>query len=85
MARSDISGYCTKLKREPVGGKNNDLETNSSHKNIEDLHRPASEFKKGYEARTNLVKVENGNLFGDLLSILNKRRNYFSHLLNKVG
>jgi hypothetical protein len=37
---------------------NNDLETNSKHKNIEDLHRSASKFKKSYEARTNLVKGE---------------------------
>jgi hypothetical protein len=47
--------------------------------------RPASKIKKGYEARTNLVKGEKGNLFGDLLSILNKWRNCFSHVLNKGG
>jgi hypothetical protein len=46
-----------KLKRKHVE-KNNDLETNCNHKNIEDLQRSASKFKKGYEARTNLVKGE---------------------------
>jgi hypothetical protein len=40
-----------------------ELETNSTIKNIEDLYRGMNDFKKGYQPRTNLVKDEKG-LFG---------------------
>jgi hypothetical protein len=78
----DISGYHGQTKEGICGEKNNDLETNSNNKNDEDLHRPASKFSEGYEARTNLVKGEKGNLFGVMLRFWNVWRNYFSHLLD---
>jgi hypothetical protein len=42
----------------------------SKNKNIRDLHRGIYEFKKGYQPRTNLVKVENGDLLADSHNIL---------------
>ena len=39
-----------------------DLETNSKIKNIRDLYRGISDFKKGYQPRTNTVKDETGDL-----------------------
>ena len=39
-----------------------DLETNSKNKNIRDLYRGISDFKKGYQPRTNTVKDETGDL-----------------------
>ena len=39
-----------------------DLETNSKIKNIGDLYRGISDFKKGYQPRTNIVKDETGDL-----------------------
>jgi hypothetical protein len=39
-------------------------------------------FKKGYQARTNLVKDKKGDLPADSHNILNGRENYFSQLLN---
>ena len=39
-----------------------DLETNSKIKYIRDLYRGISDFKKGYQPRTNIVKDETGDL-----------------------
>ena len=47
-----------------------DLETNSKVKNIRDLYRGISDFKKGYQPRTNIVKDEKCNLVADCHSIL---------------
>ena len=59
-----------------------ELETNSKIKNVRDLYRGINDFKKGYQPRTNIVKDEKGNLIADSHSILDRWRNYFSHLLN---
>jgi hypothetical protein len=50
----DISG--TKRK-EYLKAKVNELETNSKNKNIRDLFRGISDFKRGYQPRTNVVKM----------------------------
>jgi hypothetical protein len=49
--------YKTK-KREHVKYKINELETNSKNKNIRDIHTAKNYFKKGYQPRTNLVKMK---------------------------
>jgi hypothetical protein len=41
-----------------------------------------NEFKRGYQSRNNLVKDDNGVMLADSHNILNRRRNYFSQLLN---
>jgi hypothetical protein len=41
-----------------------------------------SDFKKGYQPVTNIVKDEKGDLVADCHSILTRWRNYFSQLLN---
>ena len=37
-----------------------ELETNSKNKNVRDLCRDISDFKKGYQPRTSIVKTEKG-------------------------
>ena len=44
-----------------------------------------SDFKKGYQPRTDIVKDEKGDLVADSHSILARWRNYFSQLLNVHG
>jgi hypothetical protein len=44
-----------------------------------------TEFKKGYQPRTNLVKDERGDPLVDPHKILNRWRNYFCQLLNVQG
>jgi hypothetical protein len=39
-----------------------DLETNSKIKNIRDLYRGISDFKKGYQTRTTIVNEGTGDL-----------------------
>ena len=49
------------------------------------MYRDINEFTKGYQPRTNIVKVEKGDMVADSHSILARRRNYFSQLLNVHG
>ena len=46
------------------------------------MYRGISDFKKGYQPRTNIVNLEKGVLFADCHSILARWRNHFSPLLN---
>jgi len=47
---------------EYLKAKIEELETNSMTKNVRDLYRGISDFKKGYQPRTNIVKVRKGDL-----------------------
>jgi hypothetical protein len=46
------------------------------------LFRGINEFKKGYQARINIMKDENGNLVADPQSVLNGWKNFFNQVLN---
>jgi len=46
------------------------------------LYRDISDFQKGYQPRTNIVKNQKGDLVADSHSILARWRNPFSQLLN---
>jgi hypothetical protein len=63
----------------------NELETNSKNKNIRDLYRSITYFKKGYKPRTNMIKDEKRDLVTDSQSMLARWRNHFSQLLNVHG
>jgi len=63
-------------------GCQEELETNSKVNNVRDLYRGISDFKKGYQPRTIIVKDDKGELFADPHSIMARWRNYFSQLLN---
>jgi len=76
---ADILG---KKKTAYQKAKFQELETNSKVNNVRDLHRCSIDFKKGYQARTLLVKDEKGELVADPHSIMARWRNYFSQLLN---
>jgi hypothetical protein len=70
---------------EYLKGKITDIELNSKNKNIRDLYRGITEFKKGYQPRTNLVKDGRGDLLADPQKILTRWKNYFCQLLNVQG
>jgi hypothetical protein len=65
--------------------KLNELETNSKNKNMRDLYMGISDFKTGYQPRTNVVEHEEGDLIGKSHSTLAGWRNHFSQLLNIHG
>ncbi|KDR17943.1 hypothetical protein L798_08158 [Zootermopsis nevadensis] len=69
-------------KREYLKGKIAVLETNNKEKKIRDLYRSISNFKKGYQPQTNLVKDDNGYFLADSIKIVNRWKNFFSELLN---
>jgi hypothetical protein len=48
-------------------------------------YRGITEFKKGYQPKTHLVKDERGDLLADPQKILTRRKNYFCQLLNVQG
>jgi hypothetical protein len=80
--RREASRHLRNKKREYFKDKINGLESNSKNKNIRDLYRGITEFKKGYKPRTNLVKDEKGDLLADSDKIVNRWMNYFCQLLN---
>ena len=49
------------------------------------MYRSISDFKNGYQPRTNIRKDEKGDLVADSYSIVASWRNYFSQLLNVHG
>ena len=49
------------------------------------MYRGISDFKKGYQPRTNIVKDEKGDLVTGSYSILARWQEYFSQLLNVHG
>ena len=49
------------------------------------MYRGISDFKKGYQPRTNIVKDEKVDLVAESHSILARWRNYFSQLFNVRG
>ena len=83
--RCEASGHFRNKKKAYLKAKFEELETNSKIKNIRDLYRGISDFKKGYQPRTNIVKDEKADLVADSQSILVRWRNYFSQLLNVHG
>jgi hypothetical protein len=46
-----------------------ELAANSKTKNIRDMYRGISYFKRGYQPRSNLVKDKNGDLLADSRNI----------------
>jgi hypothetical protein len=84
-AKQEASRHFKNKKREYLKAKINELEINSKNKNTRELFRGISDFKKGYQPRTNIVKDEKGDLVADSHSILTRWRNYFSQLLNVHG
>ena len=64
-ARREASKHFRYMKKEYFKAKIDGLETNSRIKNIRDLYRGISDFKKGYQPRTNIVWNEKGDLVAD--------------------
>ena len=56
--RREASRHFRNKNKAYLKAKIEDLETNSKIKNIRDLYRSISDFKKGYQPRTNIVKDE---------------------------
>ena len=68
--RHEASRHFRNKKKAYLKAKIEDLETNSKIKNIRDLYRSISDFTKGYQHRTNIVKEETGDLVTGSYSIL---------------
>jgi hypothetical protein len=83
--RREDSRHFRKKKREYLKDKITEIELNSKSKNIRDLYRGITEFKKGYQPKTNLVRDERGDLLADPQKNLTRWKNYFSQLLNVQG
>jgi hypothetical protein len=59
-------------RKQYLKGIINKLETNNKNRNIRDLYRGISEFKKGYQPRINIEKDENHNLLTDPHNVLSR-------------
>ena len=83
--RREVSRHFRNKKKANLRAKIEELETNSKIKNIRDIYRGISDFKKGYQPRCNIVKDEKGDLVADSHSTVARWRNYFSQLFNVHG
>jgi hypothetical protein len=63
--RRKASIHFRNKEREYLKDRITDIELNSKNKNTRDLYRGITEFKKGYQPKTNLVKDERGDLLAD--------------------
>ena len=61
------------------------LKLNNQNLNTRDLYRGISDFKNGFQPRTDVAEDERGDLVTGSHSILAKWRNHFSPLLNIYG
>jgi hypothetical protein len=59
--RREASRHFRNKEREDLKGKITEIELNSKIKNIRDLYRGITEFKKDYQPKINLVKDERGD------------------------
>jgi len=75
IVRRGASRHCRNTKKTYLKAKIEELETNSKIKNIRGLCRGISDFNKGYQPRTNIVKDEKGDLVADCHSNLTRWRN----------
>jgi hypothetical protein len=75
--KKEASRHFRNKKTEYLKGKITEIELNSENKNIRDLYSSITEFKKGYQPKTNLVKDERGKLLADPQKILTRWKNYF--------
>jgi len=76
--RHEASRHFRNKKEEYMKAKIDELETNINITNIRDLYRDITDFKKGYQPRTNIVKDEKGDFVTGSHSILARWRNHFS-------
>jgi hypothetical protein len=83
--RRENSRHFRNKKREYLKDKISEIDLNSKNKNIRDLYRGITEFKKGYQPKTNLVNDERGDLLANPLKILTRWKNYLCQLLNVCG
>ena len=74
-ARREASRHLRNKKKAYLKSKIEELETDSKIKNIIGLYRGISDFKKGYQPRTNVVKDEKCDLVADSCGIVARWRN----------
>jgi hypothetical protein len=76
--RHEASRHFRNKKEEYMKVKIDELETNIKITNVRDLYRDITDFKKGYQPRTNIVQDEKGDFVTGFHSILARWRNHFS-------
>jgi hypothetical protein len=82
--RREANRHFRNKKREYLKDKITGIELNSKNKNIRDLYRGITEFKKGYQPKTNVVRVKQ-NGFRLLLFQQKKTREVRHSVNNAVG
>jgi len=76
IVRREAIRHFGNKKKAYLRAKFEKIETNSKIKNIRDLYRGISDFKKDYQPITNIVKDEKSDLVEDSHSILARWRKW---------
>ena len=69
-------------KRQYLKRKIEEINENCQNNNVRDMYKGINNFRKGFQATTEMVKDENDNLITDSSGVLNTWKNYFDRLLN---
>ena len=69
-------------KRQYLKRKIEEIDENCKSSNVRGTYMGINNFRKGFQARTEMVKDENDNLVTDTTAVLNTWKNYFDRLLN---
>jgi hypothetical protein len=80
--RGEDSRHFRNKKREYLKDRITEIELKSKNKNIRDLYRSITEFKKSYHPESNLAKDERRDLLENPQKIFTRWKNYFCQLLN---
>jgi hypothetical protein len=83
--RSEDTRHFRNKKKKHLTAKIDENETKNKIKDISDLYRSVSEFKRRYQSRPNVARDEKGDLVADSYSILDRWRNNFSAIENTWG
>ena len=82
IVKHDTCRTFKKKKSDYMKAKVNKLEENSENKNIREMYKGISKFKKGYQPRAYVIKKHDGTIVADTNSILSRWERFHSNLLN---
>ncbi|XP_070166158.1 uncharacterized protein [Polyergus mexicanus] len=69
-------------KRQYLKRKIEEINENGQSGNVRGMYMGINNYRKGFQARTEMVKDENDNLITDSTGVLNTWKNHFDRLLN---
>lgn len=84
-ARTVASHICRRKKRELERKKVMEIEEMAKRKEIREMYGLIKEEKRGFQARTTMIRDVDGSLLADPKAVLDRWANHFEQLLNRAS